>query len=144
MAIPPPPKRKERKAARYVEELTSRVLADASLGIKEEPSAQHFAQALVLAALFNEDERALFMRLYDRRATLTDRYREAEIKALCEKQGKTHLCDLIDRMFAEDPGGRELIHFIANVIEKKLWPPIAEDIAERRFRRDHFLWAQTE
>ncbi len=144
MAIPPPPKRKERKAARYIEELTSRVLADPSLGIRKEPSARHFAQALVLAALFNEDERALFMRLYDRRATLTDRFREAEIKALCQKQGKTHLCDIIDRMFAEDPGGRELIHFIAKAINEDLWPPIVEEIAERRFRRDHFLWANVE
>lgn len=144
MAIPPPPKRKERKAARYIEELTSRVLTDASLNIKEEQSARHFAQALVLAALFNEDERELFMRLYERRATLTDRYRKAEIKALCEKQDKTRLCDLIDRMFSEDPGGRELIHFIAKAIKDELWPPIAEDIAERRFRRDHFLWTDVE
>ena len=144
MAIAPPPKRKERKAARYIETLTNRVLVDPSLGLEDKESAGHFAQALVLAALFNEDERALFMRLYDRRSALTDRYRKAEIKALCEKQGKAHLCDLIDRMFAEDPAGRELIHFIARVLDEALWPPIAEEIAERRFRRDHFLWTEAE
>ncbi|MGC9398634.1 MAG: hypothetical protein ACP5HM_05815 [Anaerolineae bacterium] len=143
MAIPPPPKRKERKAAQYVEALIGRVLADPSLGVQSKRSARRFAQALVLAALFTEGERDLFVRLYEQRASLTDRRREAEIQALCEEQGKLHLCDVINHLFSEDAEGREMLHFIARAIRDDLWQPIAEEIAERRFRRDHFLWTKT-
>jgi hypothetical protein len=142
MAIPPPPKRKERKAARYMNELTNRVLADTSLGIRDEARAERFAWALILAALFTEAERELFKQLYEQRATLTDRDREAKIRALCKRQGKTRLCDIINRMFAEDAPGRELIHFIAKVVDEDLWSPIAGEIADRKFRRDHFLWKE--
>jgi hypothetical protein len=140
MAIPPPMKRKERKATLYLEELTERVLRDPAFQVHDRTQASYFAQALVLAALFTPEERELFTELYERRASLTDDERSAEIKELCERQGEEHLCEIIDRIFAAKRGDQALMHYIMQAIDENLWQPVREDIEDRRFRTEHFLW----
>ncbi|MGC9357512.1 MAG: hypothetical protein ACP5GX_06595, partial [Anaerolineae bacterium] len=124
----------------YLEELTERVLRDPTFKVHNQTQAGYFAQALVLAALFNPEERELFTRLYERRATLTDDERNAEIEELCERQGEEHLCEIIDRIFAAKREDQALMHYIMQAIEDNLWQPVLEEIKERRFKTEHFLW----
>lgn len=140
MAVAPPPKRKERKAALYVEQLANRVQTDAVLGIRDERQARRFAQAMILAALFTPGERELFARFYRQRASLSDARRDAEIEELCDRQGRRHLCDMIDRIFSAGLEDSDLLDFIMQAIEKDLWKPVRKEINEKKLRREHFLW----
>ncbi len=140
MSVAPPPKRKERKAALYVDELANRVQTDAVLGIKDDKRARRFAQALILAALFTAGERELFARFYRQRASLSDAERDTELEELCEQQGRRHLCDMIDRIFSAGLEDSDLLNFLMQAIEKDLWQPVRAEIDERKFRREHFLW----
>ncbi len=134
-----PMMRKEKKALRYLDALSQRVLARPELGFRSESAARAFAEALVLASLFNPEERALFADLYERREALTDDEREAEVRALCARQGEVHLCQVITWIFKERRD-QPFVNYVMRAIEDDLWQQIAEELREERLQPEHFAW----
>ncbi|MFP4343885.1 MAG: hypothetical protein ACLFU8_04230 [Anaerolineales bacterium] len=139
MAIARPMKRKEKKAIRFLDTLIEEVQANPRYPVRGLRQAQDFAQALVLAALFNPAERELFATLYERRDQITDEEIDSEIGNLCEQQGEEHLCRVIAWIFAGRSDDR-LMHYLMRTLEDDLWQPVAEELRAQGLTTEHFMW----
>jgi hypothetical protein len=139
MVIPPPLKRKQRKAIRYLEALTARVLAESQYHIHSRAKAELFAQALVIAALFDDEERELFSHIYERGKDLKGAP-YAELYAMCREHGKERLCHILSQLFVTDVNGITFADYLKRIIENETWIPVQEELEENRFREKDFMW----
>jgi hypothetical protein len=137
MGIPNPPKRKDRKAIQYVEELQAQALIDPALKIEEEDDAQRYAWALIVVALFGEEERALFREVYDAYAQ-GECLEEVRDACACGEK-KDQLCLILDRIVAEGQT-RRMAAYMAEILEQERWRPIRQMIEDRKFKADNFVW----
>jgi hypothetical protein len=136
MGIPNPPKRRDRKAIQYVEALQAQVYADPTLQIEDEGAAQLYAWALVVVALFGDEERALFQEVYE--AYAQGECLE-EVRVACACEGKDQLCLILDRIVAEGTTTR-MADYMAEILENERWRPIQQAMTERKFKADNFVW----
>mgnify|MGYP006308409093 CR=1 FL=1 len=137
MGIPNPPKRKDRKAIRYVEELQAQARADPSLKIENDDQAQRYAWALIVVALFGEEERALFQEVYD---TYSQGDCLEEVRNVCAcDETNDQLCLILDRIVAEG-ATTQMATYMADIIERERWHPIRHAIEDRKFKADNFIW----
>ncbi len=136
MGIPNPPKRRDRKAIQYVEELKVQARADPSLQIDNDDDAQLYAWALVVVALFGEEERALFREVYEAYAQgeCLEEMREA-----CACENNDQLCLILDRIVAEGPTAR-MAAYMDEILKHERWRPIQQALATRKFKADNFVW----
>jgi hypothetical protein len=136
MGIPDPPKRKDRKAIRYVQELQTQALTDPTLQIDDEDAAQLYAWALIVVALFGDEERALFREIYD--AYAQGECLE-EVRVACACEGKDQLCLILDRIVAEGATA-QMAGYMVEILEHERWRPVRQAIEDRKFKADNFVW----
>ncbi len=142
MSVPPPPKRRERKALIYVGELTERILNDPKKHILDPGMAQFYAWALIVVALFSEEERTLFTRVYQTHAQ--DRAESInQVRELCAKKGHERLCRILDNLIQKD-SDHVMADFMMRIIEKETWPTIQREIKKSRFKPEDFVWWEYE
>lgn len=142
MAIPDPPKRRDRKALLYLEELAARVLQDPRVPARDAASASFYAQALVVVAFFSEAERQL---LYQVIQSHTEGACLDELQAACACDEEDQLCLVLEQMMVQNPSrdpltDRLIIDQMMHVIEQENWRPVAQELREREFTADNFVW----
>ena len=136
MGIPDPPKRRDRKAIRYVEELQAQALGDPSLQIDNDADAQLYAWAMVVSALFGEEERGLFREIYNTHARGECM---EEMKEACACEDDDQLCLILDRIVGEG-GTTRMATYMAEILEHERWRPVRQVMEDRKFDADNFVW----
>ncbi len=137
MAIPDPPKRRDRKALLYVEELKHHILADPSIPARDESAAELYATALVVAAFFGEQERQLFREIY---SAYTAGECLFEMREACACEGHDQLCLILDRIVAETDDVQRLARYMMEIIEAGRWRPVQKELESRGFTASNFVW----
>lgn len=136
MGIPDPPKRRDRKAIQYVEELKAQARTDPVLQIEDDDEAQLYAWALIVVALFGEKERTLFQEVY--KAYAQGECLE-EMREVCACEDNDQLCLILDRIVAEGPTA-QMAAYMAEILEHERWRPIRDAMEIRKFKADNFVW----
>ncbi len=137
MGIPEPPKRRDRRALRYLDELKARALADPTLPVHDEVSATLYVWALVVAAFFGEKERRLFRQVYE---AYTEGECLYEMRAACACEDKDPLCLILDQIMAETSDSQLLAAYLMQAIESESWRSVQQDLKDRKLTADNFVW----
>ncbi|MGC9348972.1 MAG: hypothetical protein ACP5JG_12585 [Anaerolineae bacterium] len=137
MVIPDPPKRRDRKAMLYLEELKSRILADRQVPVEDEASATLYAIAMVVVAFFGDEERELLREVYHARTEGECLY---EVRTACACDDKDQLCLILDYMMTQPRTVSSMVDYMMDVIETEGWRSVQEEMKERRFAAGNFVW----
>jgi hypothetical protein len=121
----------------YLEELKSRLLSDRQDPAQDAASAELYATAMVIVALFGEEERQLLREVYHAHTEGECLY---EVRIACACEAQDQLCLILDQVMTQPQIVRSMAAFMMDVIEKERWRPVQEEMAERRFTADNFVW----
>ena len=137
MGVPEPPNRRDRKAIQYLEDLKSQFLADPNAPAHDEESAQLYAWAVVVVALFDDTERELFKEVY---GAYTEGECLYEIRTACACDGKDQLCLILDQIMADDALATRMGKYMMTSIETESWQGIQSVLKKNKFTPENFLW----
>ncbi len=137
MGVPEPPNRRDRKAIQYLEDLKIQFLANPNAPVHDDESAQLYAWAVVVIALFDDTERELFKRIYDEYTEGECLY---EVRTACACEGKDQLCLILDQIMADDELATRMGKHMMTCIEDESWQGIQSVLKKNRFTPENFLW----
>ncbi|MDF1515136.1 MAG: hypothetical protein P1S60_15100 [Anaerolineae bacterium] len=137
MGVPEPPNRRERKAVQYLDDLKVQCLTDPLVPVEDEESAQMYAWALVVVALFDESERELFEEVY---GAYTDGECLYELRTACACEGKDQLCLILDQIMADKTLAQRMGEYMMACIRNESWRKVQSVLKKNRFQPESFLW----
>ena len=137
MGVPEPPNRRDRKAIQYLEDLKVQFLANPNVPVRDAESAQLYAWAVVVVALFDDAERELFKEVYGAHTEGECLY---EIRTACACEGKDQLCLILDQIMADDALATRMGTYMMTCIEDGSWQEVQLILKKNRFTPENFLW----
>jgi len=137
VGVPEPPNRRDRKAIQYLDDLKAQFLANPETPAHDTESAQLYAWALVVIALFDDTERALFKQVY---GAYTEGECLYEIRTACACDGKDQLCLILDQIMAEKALAARMGKYMMACIKDESWREIQSFLKKNRFQAENFLW----
>ena len=137
MGVPEPPNRRDRKALQYLEDLKVQFLTNPDSLVHDAETAQLYAWAVVVVALFDNAERELFKQVY---GAYTEGDCLYEIRTACACEGKDQLCLILDQIMADDVLATRMGKYMMASIEDGSWQEIQSILKKNRFTPENFLW----
>jgi hypothetical protein len=137
VGVPEPPNRRDRKAIQYLEDLQVQFLANPSAHVNDDETAQLYAWAVVVVALFDDAERELFRQVYDSHTEGECLY---EVRTACACEGKDQLCLILDQIMSDGPLAKRMGKYMMSCIEDDSWKDVQAVLKENRFTPENFLW----
>jgi hypothetical protein len=137
VGVPEPPNRRDRKAIQYLEDLKVQFLSDPAVPVPDDESAQLYAWAVVVVALFGDKERELFKQVY---GAYTEGECLYEIRTACACDGKEQLCLILDQIMADKAMAARMGEYMMASIESGSWQEIQTVLKKNRFTPENFLW----
>jgi hypothetical protein len=138
MGVPDPPNRRQKRAARYIEELTAQIRAN-SISARHDEQITLYVWALIIVALFGDEERALFAHTY--RSEIEGQTEcLAEVREHCSCEGKEQLCQILDNVLATLSTDHRVADFMMEIIQQQSWSAIQTELKARKLRAEDFVW----
>ena len=137
MGVPEPPNRRDRKAVQYLDDLKAQRLANPQAHVHDEESAQLYAWAMVVVALFDDAERELFQRVY---GAYTEGECLYELRTACACDGKDQLCLILDQIMADVEVTVRMGEYMMACIDDESWLEVQAVLKKNRFEAENFLW----
>jgi hypothetical protein len=137
VGVPEPPNRRDRKAIQFLDDLQAQFLANPGGPVHDPESAQLYAWAVVVVALFNDAERELFKQVYD---AYTEGECLYEVRTACACEGKDQLCWILDQIMADESLATRMGQYMMTCIEDGSWRKVQSVLKRNRFTPENFLW----
>ena len=137
MGVPEPPNRRDRKAIQFLDDLQAQVLANPEAAVNDAESAQLYAWAVVVVALFSDAERKLFSDIYSAHTQGECLY---EVRTACACDGDDQLCLILDQIMADERLAARMGAYMMNAIEDGSWRKVQAVLKKNRFKPENFLW----
>lgn len=137
MGVPNPPSRRDRKAIQFLSHLERRIMANPQIPVRSYKAAELYAQAMVIAALFSEQDRALFLKVY---TAYTEGECLAEVRVACACESRDQLCLILDAIMSDEALSQTIAAYLKHTLETQTWKVIEPEIRSGRFTADNFVW----
>jgi hypothetical protein len=137
VGVPEPPNRRDRKAIQYLEDLKVQFLSNPDSYVDDDETAQLYAWAVVVVALFDDAKRDLFKQVY---SAYTEGECLSEVRTACACEGKDQLCLILDQIMADDALATRMGRYMMACIEDESWRDVQTVLKKNRFTPDNFLW----
>jgi hypothetical protein len=137
VGVPEPPNRRDRKAIQYLEDLQAQLLSNPNTQVHDAESAQLYAWAVVVVALFDDAERELFKQVY---SAYTEGECLYELRTACACDGKDQLCLILDQIMADEAMATRMGKYMMACIADESWRKVRSVLKKNRFTPDNFLW----